>query len=273
MRIASLFVVFLSLLGFAHTAAAADKNFPHRAKYAHVPILDAAQLRKDIDRAVIVDVRSRYEYNTLHIKNAVHIPLSKEKLPPAVQELRKKTDRPIVFYCNGTTCKKSYEAAELAMNAGVSNVYAYDAGLELWTKNYPDQSVLMKQTPVKDSDFIDNAKFKERVINVNDFEARVEDGAIVLDVRDLRQRDNPLFPMREKRAQLDETQKLAEVVAEAKRSKKTLLIYDKVGKQVRWLQYYLEQQGVKNYYFLAGGAEGFFEAKFGKPKFSVPDLS
>ena len=273
MKVTTLTVVLLSLLGLAHSAAASDKNFPHRAKYPHVPILDAAQLRKDIDRAVIVDVRTRYEYNTLHIKNAVHIPLSKEKLPAAVRELRKKTDRPIVFYCNGTTCKKSYEAAELAINAGVSNVFAYDAGLELWTKNYPDQSVLMGRTPVQESDFIDNARFKERVISVADFEARAEDGAIVLDVRDLRQRDNPLFPMREKRAQLDETDKLAEIVAEAKRSKKALLIYDKVGKQVRWLQYYLEQQGVRNYYFLAGGAEGFFEAKFGKPKFAVPDLS
>jgi len=32
-------------------------------------------------------------------------------------------------------------------------------------------------------------------------------------------------------------------------------VYDKVGKQTRWFQYYLEQQGLKDYYFLAGGAE------------------
>lgn len=60
-------------------------------------------------------------------------------------------------------------------------------------------------------------------------------------------------------------------MAEAKKARKTLLVYDKVGKQVRWFQYYLEQQGLKDYYFLAGGAEGFHEAKYGKVPLKVPD--
>jgi hypothetical protein len=34
----------------------------------------------------------------------------------------------------------------------------------------------------------------------------------------------------------------------------TLLIFDQVGKQVRWLMYYLEASGYTNYYFLSGGA-------------------
>jgi len=43
-------------------------------------------------------------------------------------------------------------------------------------------------------------------------------------------------------------------------------VYDKVGKQTRWFQYYLEQQGLKDYYFLAGGAEGYHEAKLGRTR-------
>ncbi|MDX1803386.1 MAG: glycerol-3-phosphate 1-O-acyltransferase, partial [Alcanivorax sp.] len=39
----------------------------------------------------------------------------------------------------------------------------------------------------------------------------------------------------------------------------TLLIYDAVGKQVRWLQYMLEAEGVKDYYFMQGGAKSFYE--------------
>ena len=35
---------------------------------------------------------------------------------------------------------------------------------------------------------------------------------------------------------------------------KSLLIFDQVGKQVRWLEYYLVANGYKNYKFLAGGA-------------------
>lgn len=32
-----------------------------------------------------------------------------------------------------------------------------------------------------------------------------------------------------------------------------LLVYDNVGKQVRWVQYYFEKHGITDYYFLKGG--------------------
>ena len=35
---------------------------------------------------------------------------------------------------------------------------------------------------------------------------------------------------------------------------KPLFIFDQVGKQVRWLEYYLVENGYTEYYFLAGGA-------------------
>lgn len=34
-----------------------------------------------------------------------------------------------------------------------------------------------------------------------------------------------------------------------------------------------KKQGLKDYFFMDGGAEGFHEAKFGKLKFQVPDNS
>lgn len=261
----------LVILGFVGAAHADQAKYPHRARYKHVPIIEAESLHGQLERVALVDVRSRYEYDTLHIKGALHIPLSKDKLPAAALELRKQSARPIVFYCNGTTCKKSYEAAEYAINAGVTNVYAYDAGLDVWTRKYPEASVLLGRSPIAPSDLIDKEAYKARVISAADFEARVEKGAaIVLDIRDLRQRDVALFPFKEERAPLDDRAKIAEVVARAKRSDKPLLVYDKVGKQAPWFQYYLEKEGVKNYYFMDGGAEGYHEAKFGKlklPKF------
>jgi rhodanese-related sulfurtransferase len=272
-KTATLLFALTSLLFLLPAEASNAPAYPHRAKFKTVPVMEAEQLRGDLDKVVVVDVRSRFEYQTLHIKGALHIPLSKDKFPPAVRELRQQSDKPIVFYCNGITCKKSYEAVELAMEAGVKKVYAYDAGIDHWTTLYPEASVLLGQSPVTAGNFISKSSFKSRVISTETFETMMEKGAVVLDIRDLRQRDNPLFPMRENRAQLDDTQKIAEVVSEAKRTKKPLLVYDKVGKQTRWFQYYLEQQGVKSYYFLDGGAEGYFETKFGKAKFQVPDNS
>lgn len=270
-------VVLASLfLSLASTAMAADEaaKFPHRAKFKHVPVIELEALRDRLNGVVLVDVRSRYEFETLHIKDALHIPLDRQKLPAAVQELRKQAPKPIVFYCNGTTCKKSYEAAELAMGAGINNVYAYDAGLDAWTRQYPEHSVLLGRSPVAANDLIDMPRFKQRVLSAADFEARVEQGnAIVLDIRDLRQRDSALFPFKEERATLDDQRRLAEIVAKAKRTDKPLLVYDKVGRQTRWFQYFLEKEGVKQYYFLDGGSEGYFEAKFGKSKIAVPDQS
>jgi len=77
-----------------------------------------------------------------------------------------------------------------------------------------------------------------------------------------------LFPMREMRATLDDTEKLAAAVIEARRLKKTLLVYDKVGKQTAgssttW------NAGLKDYYFLAAGAEGYHEAKAGQEPIQI----
>jgi len=270
-QIAAMFSLILAMTLSVGVQADEKAKFPHREKFKSVKVLEIEQLRKQLENSIVVDVRSNYEYQTLHIKNALHVALSKEKLPAAVKELRAKSSKPIVFYCNGTTCKKSYEAAELAMNAGISDVFAYDAGLEAWTGKYPEMSVLLGKSPVNPAEFISKDAFKKRLITAQDFENRLEKGAVVLDIRDLRQRDVALFPMREMRAPLDDSLKIADAVAEAKRSKKTLLIYDKVGKQTRWFQYYLEKQGLKDYFFMDGGSEGYHEAKFGKLNFQVPD--
>jgi rhodanese-related sulfurtransferase len=265
--------LILGLLAAPGLRADDGLTFPHRAKYKQIPVMELAQLRQELDKVVVVDVRSAFEYSTLHIKGAVHIALSREKLPAAVKALRATSAQPIVFYCNGTTCHKSYEAAELALRAGVSNVFAFDAGIDAWSRQYPELSVLLGQSPVQAAELISHAQFKKHVISTQEFEARVEKGAVLLDIRDLRQRDIALYPMRELRAPLDDAQKIADAVAEAKRLKKTLLVYDKVGKQTRWFQYYLEKHGVKDYYFLDGGSEAYDEARFGKPAFAVPERS
>lgn len=255
-------------------AVSAEKAvFPHREKHKDVAIMEIGQLHDQLDKVVVVDVRSRYEFDTLHIKGAMHMPLNKETLPVAARELRKNTDKPIVFYCNGTTCEKSYIATDLAMKAGVTKVYAYDAGLDAWSQAYPEDSILLGRGPAKPADLIGKSAFKSRLLSANDFESAMERGGIVLDIRDMRQRDVMLFPFKEKRATLDDRTKIAQVVAEAKRTNKPLLVYDKVGKQIRWFQYYLEQEGVKQYHFLAGGAEGYHEAKLGKFKVTLPDAS
>ena len=62
--------------------------------------------------------------------------------------------------------------------------------------------------------------------------------------------------------------KVYRYIRKAKEKGKTLFIYDEVGKQVRWLQYALEKEGIKNYYFMDKGATGYYKTitKFERKK-------
>ena len=56
----------------------------------------------------------------------------------------------------------------------------------------------------------------------------------------------------------DDQKKFAKYLNKAKTKNKTLFIYDEVGKQVRWLQYALEEMGIKEYYFMNKGAKAYY---------------
>ncbi len=265
-----LFVAFCLISIVAPVASAADApklgsgaEYPHRTSFPDVAIITTQELSAERDRVEIVDVRSTFEYNTLHIKNAYNIPVTDKDFETRVAELAKESGKPLVFYCNGKTCKKSYEAARQAKYAKVPKCYAYDAGIFDWAKANAERTVLLGRSPVKPEDLIDEDKFKAHLLSQKEFDAKVGPSAVIVDVRDKVQRDILLFPFNEERVTLDQLDRLDGIIREAKAKHKTLLIYDKVGHQVQWLQYHLEAKGVKDYYFLKGGEEGYYQAKLG----------
>lgn len=239
-------------------------EYPHRSSFPEVPIIDAATLANRFANVVTVDVRSQYEYDTLRVNDAVNVPLTDKRFADIVKTLRRQFgDRPLVFYCNGKTCKKSYDAARLAIHAGISNVYCFDAGIQEWATQYPERTTLLGRTPIKSADVISSTRFKGHILPAKEFESRIGPQSLVLDIRDMAQRDIALFPFREERVPLDQKQRLDTIVERAKAQNKMLLVYDKAGHQIQWFQYYLEHKGLTQYYFLKGGAEGYFEATLG----------
>jgi rhodanese-related sulfurtransferase len=245
-------------------AAATKAAFPLRSKYIDVSVIETGELVKRYDGVVIVDVRTKYEYDTLKIRDAQLIDVTDRTFVEQVRALRAKTDKPVVFYCNGKTCAKSYDAVLLALNARIPNVLCYDAGIADWAKAHPDRTALLGKSPIKTEDLISHDEFKKRLLDPKAFEAKVEGKSIVLDVRSRVQRDSPLFPFREQRVPLGDAAGLDPIIEQAKREKKTLLVYDQVGKQVEWFQYYLEAKGMKDYYFMKGGAQAYYDATLGK---------
>jgi len=244
-------------------AKPATNEFPLRVRYPDVTTMTTAQLAAKLNDVVVIDVRSKYEYDTLHVKDALHIELNTQ-FGEKVAALREKNNKSFVFYCNGKTCSKSYDAVLLAAKARVEDLYAYDAGIFDWAKAQPDHTVLLGRSPIKPGDLISSDNFKARLLDPKVFASRVGEKSITLDLRDRAQRDTALFPFKEKRAELDEFKKIDAVIEEARASKKTLLVYDQAGKQVQWVQYYLESKGLKDYYFMKGGAQGHFDAIYGK---------
>ena len=262
-------IVFLTGSAAALTCVQAapppsTSEFPYRSQYLDVAIMETAELNKRFNDVIVVDVRSAYEYQTLRIKDSINVVLGTRSFLDEIRKLRDQSRKPIVFYCNGKTCRKSYDAVLVAQSARIPDTFAYDAGVFDWAKAYPERAVLLNKSPVRPEDLISDKAFKERMLDAKDFAARVGPNSLVLDVRDRVQRDFALFPFKESRAQLSETDKIDATIEQALTGTKTLLVYDAAGHQVRWFQYYLESKGVRDYYFMKNGAQGYFDATLGK---------
>lgn len=248
-------VMCLPLLSYA-------EGFPGRAEFPGIPTMEIADLEKQMDKVMIVDTRSSLEFETLQIKGSINLPIADKSFGDQIASLRVKTDKPIVFYCNGRTCHKSYLAVKEAQKHNVSNTFAYDAGMEDWAKVYPQHTVLLGKSPIEKHDIISHNAFEQHLLDSETFAQRAFDmgsKSIILDVRDKFQRAGAgIFATKERWVTLDDREKLRQVIEQAVKEKRTLFIYDEVGKQVQWVQYALVRAGLKDYYFLKHGAHDYF---------------
>lgn len=263
-RLVALIGVLIALGGVLPGLVAADDGeFPGRALHSQVKTIDTVRFTAGFAGYVVVDVRSTYEYETLHIKGAQHIPLYDKEFAAKAIEVQRAAGKTLVFYCNGRTCYKSYQAADKVRAAGLKDgVLAYDAGVFDWAKANPALTVLLGQSPIDPARLLGKQEFERHLLSPDDFADRVAaaEEPLVVDIRSRKQRRSVgLFMFKEQHIPLERSSDLDPVIAQAKQTGKPLLVYDMAGKQVRWLQYYLEAQGLTEYYFLRGGVRDFFK--------------
>lgn len=252
-------LLLLSLSGFSQ---AANKEFPGRDIYLGTKYIEIDAFKAQFDKVIVVDVRSKYEYETLRIAGAKNIPINSRTFVTKLKQLRDENqDTKIVVYCNGKTCMKSYKAASKAKSRGIENVVAFDAGVMDWAKAHPDKAVLLGKSPIDPSKLIAKSVFKKHLLEPEKFAEMVQtDKVAVLDVRDRFQRMGMgLFIGAERQANLDDDS-IVKHIKKSVAENKTLLIYDEAGKQVRWLMYRLEEAGVKDYKFMKGGTRSYFKS-------------
>ena len=255
----------LVLLITATSVSAED--FPLRVKYPGVTPISTADLVAGYGSTIIVDVRSTMEFEVAHISKAKHISVSKKSFLADLEKVREKGGTEVIaFYCNGTTCAKSYKAADAAGKAGFKNVATYDAGIFAWITENPDKGTLLGKSPADPSKLISKTDLKSRMLAYEDFKAKAESGnTVVVDVRDPLQRAKASDLPQNKAIKLKGVReipmdRLVKLIEKKKFQDNTLLILDAVGKQVRWLQYYLEDKGYTNYYFMENGVLGASKA-------------
>ena len=113
------------------------------ASLAGAKVVTAADVTKLVGAGdLVVDSRVASEYADGHIKGAVSIPYREksEKVANfdatadafALTKLPADKAAPIVIYCNGPDCWKSFKASTVAIKGGYTNVYWYRDGFPDW---------------------------------------------------------------------------------------------------------------------------------------------
>lgn len=229
--------------------------------YPSVKRLELADVHDKYNKKsiVLVDARNSFEYGTLHIKEALNLSVTDPAFVTKVRALRASDNRPIVFYCNGLTCMKSFRAAKTAMDASINDVYVYPYGVLSWAKAHPADALLFGDTLNVDQ-LIDEEEYKSRKLAplaFNEMREKLQDKALIIDIRTSDEVGGVrIWPGIQYNVKQD-NEAIKRYVDKAKAEKKTLLVYDESGHQIRWIQYYLRKEGLTDYYFLDGGHENY----------------
>ena len=232
--------------------AYADDEFPLRRSYPHVQTISTEELKAKYQDTIQVDARSTVEYRVIHMEGAISIPYSSSRFISKLTKLRQENpSKPLVLYCNGHSCSVSYKAVSKALEHGIKNIFSYDSGILTWVKANPAQTVLLDESPADLSKLISKAQLKNVQRSLPELRKIAQDNnALIIDIREKHQMKALPKLDHIKHIKLN---KLLFQIASKIHHDRTLIFIDATGKQLRWVQYYLEQQGYKSYYFLKGG--------------------
>lgn len=227
-------------------------QFPLRAFYPGAKIINTDTLIQLYDKAIIIDVRSQFEFDVVRINKALHVDLSQGDFSGALALLCSPTaDIPLIFYCNDPSCSRAFRAALLAQAAGYSHVYTYDSGVFALLKQLPQYVTLMETTPAQVARVISTELYEKSQLDFVDFKKQSTGrSALVIDIRDIFRRERlPAI----KNIRNIPMEALLQAITNRIWTEKKLLIFDHHGDQTQSLQYFLQANGYKDYAFLRGG--------------------
>lgn len=132
---AGLATFLMSGLISAH-AEETDYRSPEQVEGAMTVDLDQAKALFD-DGVKFIDVRNPRLYARRHVAGAHHLDLKDVYTRDSLSAVADNDD-PIIIYCSGVKCSRSYRASEMAVSWGFSEVYYFRGGIVDWRKaGYP----------------------------------------------------------------------------------------------------------------------------------------
>lgn len=137
----TLLLSFLAASTFLSSGTALATQTPTSIKGAE--IIDVAKAKSMMDSGVkMIDARVANEYAEEHIKGSINVP---HKGPSAnvpdfdssqdsfdLAKVSPDKNAPVILYCNGVECWKSYKAAVIAVKAGYKKIYVLRDGIPAW---------------------------------------------------------------------------------------------------------------------------------------------
>jgi len=266
-------LVFLSnlLLGLTGvradmSAEELDKQYPNRKFYPQLNYISTKQMLEGVStkKYNIIDARPGLAFDTLHLKSAVNISSGDKQFNKKIMSVVNTNNKPIVFYCGGLACLKSYKASmktidELQKRNITRTVYTYDSGISAFAYNSPDWVLKNGKDISPENPLLDMVKIKKHAKDADVFTHLIhnddEGQYVILDIRESQQKLlNKLFMFKkEKKISLLEPEKLIEFLNEQKGENKTLMVYGSVEKQIESLYPLIKTSGVKKWFYLEGG--------------------
>jgi len=131
-------LVILVCAAFASPTVAADDKWrsPESVEGANTTGLSQAKQLFD-EGAVFIDARNPGLYAKGHIPGAYHLDFKNGFDESALSGLVAR-DRPVVIYCSGVKCSRSYRASAKAVDWGYSKVHYFRGGIVEWQQSrYP----------------------------------------------------------------------------------------------------------------------------------------
>lgn len=125
---------FLSYFLLAFTLTGCSGNEGGKMKIDNSSLetkVNIEQAKKLIDEnkeLIILDVRTKEEYDSGHIKNAILIPY--DQINQNIDRIKQYKDKPVLVYCR--TGRRSAIAVKVLIDNGYSKIYHMYEGITMW---------------------------------------------------------------------------------------------------------------------------------------------